>query len=151
MIWLSAAFPFQQIRDSAAGKAPASDSGVLNSVAAVVAALSPLASFPKLSPQALRTVIQPAPEKLLRDRPAFLFWLLLYCFLFLDLCDIFTSRTRKRAAKPLFSCYCTVSIRSRNFVDISWYNRVFFGNVLINGTMVLPHLISPRPQSTLVM
>lgn len=99
MIWLPAVLPFQQIRDPAPGKAPASSSSVLNSVAAVVAALSPLAGFTKLSPQALRAVIQPAPEELFGDRLALLLRLLFYRFLFLDFCDIFTSRTRERAAK----------------------------------------------------
>ncbi|NCE66190.1 hypothetical protein D1159_16810 [Pseudoflavonifractor sp. 524-17] len=40
--------------------------GVLDSVAAVVAGLSPLGSLPELIPQALRSVIQTAANKLLR-------------------------------------------------------------------------------------
>ena len=40
--------------------------GILDLVAAVVAGLSPLGSLPELAPQALRTVIQPTADKLLR-------------------------------------------------------------------------------------
>lgn len=94
-----AVFSFQQIRYPAPGEAPAGDSGVLDFVPAIIAGLSPLADFPELSPQAFRTVIQAAPEELFRNRLALLFRFLFYRFLFLDLCDSFTSRTRKRAAK----------------------------------------------------
>ena len=40
--------------------------GVLDPVTAVVAGLPPLGSLPELAPQALRTVIQPTADKLLR-------------------------------------------------------------------------------------
>ena len=40
--------------------------GVLDPVAAVVAGLPTLGSFPELAPQAFRTVIQPTADKLLR-------------------------------------------------------------------------------------
>lgn len=151
-IRLPAVFPFQQIRYPAPDEAPAGNSGVFDFVAAIIAGLSPLAGFPKLAPQALRTVIQTAPEKLLGNGLPFLLRLLLYRFLFLDLCDSFTSRTKKRAAKAaLFSSYCADPACSENFVDMSWYSRVFFGKLFINGTMVLPHLMRPRPKSTLVM
>ena len=40
--------------------------GVLDPVTAVVAGLSPLGGLPELAPQALRTIIQPTADKLLR-------------------------------------------------------------------------------------
>ena len=40
--------------------------GVLDPVAAVVAGLSPLGCLPELAPQALRTIVQPTADKLLR-------------------------------------------------------------------------------------
>lgn len=39
--------------------------GILDPVAAVVVGLSPLGSLPELTPQALRSVIQPTADKLL--------------------------------------------------------------------------------------
>lgn len=152
MIRLPAVFPFQQIHYPAPDKAPASNSGVFDSVAAIIAGLSPLAGFPQLTAQTLCAIIQSAPEKLLGNGLPLLLRLLLYRFLFLDLCDSFTSRTRKRAAfAALLSNYCAAPACSENFVDMSWYSRVFFGKLFINGTMVLPHLMSPLPKSTLVM
>lgn len=151
MIRLPAVFPFQQIHYPAPDKAPASDSGVFDSVAAIIAGLSPLAGFPQLTAQALCAIIQTAPEKLPGDRLPLLLRLLVYRFLFLDLCDSFTSRTKKRAAKAALSSYCADPACSENFVDMSWYSRVFFGKLFINGTMVLPHLMRPLPKSTLVM
>lgn len=151
-IRLPATFSFQQIRYPAPDKAPASDSGVFDFISAIIARRSPLAGFPQLTAQALCAIIQTAPEELPGDRLPLLLRLLLYRFLFLDLCDSFTSRTKKRAAKAaLFSSYCADPACSENFVDMSWYSRVFFGKLFINGTMVLPHLISPLPKSTLVM
>ena len=84
-------------------EAPAGNSGVLDFVPAIIAGLSPLADFPELSPQAFRTVIQAAPEELFRNRLTLLFRFLFYGFLFLDLCDSFTSRTRKGPQKRPFS------------------------------------------------
>ena len=42
--------------------------GVLDPVAAVVAGLPSLGGFPKLTPQAFRTVIQPTADKFFRRR-----------------------------------------------------------------------------------
>lgn len=151
-IRLPAVFPFQQIRYPAPDETSTSNGGVLDFIPAIIAGLSPLAGFPQLTAQALCAIIQTAPEKLPGDRLPLLLRLLLYRFLFLDLCDSFTSRTKKRAAKAaLFSSYCADPACSENFVDMSWYSRVFFGKLFINGTMVLPHLMSPLPKSTLVM
>ena len=36
-------------------------------------------------------------------------------------------------------------------VVIIWYSLVWRGKLSTKGTMALPHLISPRPESTLVM
>lgn len=44
-----------------------------------------------------------------------------------------------------------LSDMSDNFVVISRYSRVFFGNLLMNGTRELPYLISPHPASALVI
>lgn len=44
-----------------------------------------------------------------------------------------------------------LSDMSDNFVVISRYRRVFFGNLLINGTRELPYLIRPHPASALVI
>lgn len=46
--------------------------GVLDPVAAVVTGLPPLGSLPELAPQALRTIIQPTADKLLRCGLGFL-------------------------------------------------------------------------------
>ena len=43
-----------------------------------------------------------------------------------------------------------LSDMSDNRVVISLYSR-FFGKLSIKGTMALPHLMRPRPESTLVM
>lgn len=102
MIRLFAVFPFQQIRDSAPDKTPASDSRVLDPVAAVIAGLSSLAGFPELFPQAFHAVIQTSTEELLGGGMAFLLRILFYRFLFLDFCDIFTSRQKRAAKAALF-------------------------------------------------
>lgn len=60
-IRLPAVFPFQQIRYPASDEASADDSGVFDFIPTIIAGLFPLAGFPKLAPQALRTVIQTAP------------------------------------------------------------------------------------------
>lgn len=147
-----AIFSFQQIRYPAPDEAPAGNSGVLDFIPAIIAGLPPLAGFPQLAAQTFRAVIQTAPEEQFRNRLALLFRFLFYRFLFLDFCDSFTSRTRKGPLlRPFSPYYCAAPPCSENFVDISWYSRVFFGKLFINGTIVLPHLMSPRPKSTLVI
>lgn len=59
-------FLLQKILHATFGLPRSADSGILNSVAAVVAGLSPLGGVPELAPQALCAVIQPTADNFLR-------------------------------------------------------------------------------------
>ena len=122
--------------------------GVAQLVTAEVIPLAVLGNIPQLAPQALCAVIQPPADQLFRRGLDPLFQSVLYLGLFFDLIDVSHLDPAGRGQGPsLFLLRGQVrGLGGHPFVEL----RVL-GKVSMNGTMALPHLISPRPKSTLVM
>lgn len=126
----------------------ATRSGILDLVAAVVIPPSLLGGVTELRPQVVCPILQAAMDQFLRcgryllpDGGCSLRFLL-------DFIHLNTSLWKRphHAARPI----PMVPSVSEGLVVISLYSR-FFGKLSIKGTMALPHLMRPRPESTLVM
>ena len=127
--------------------------GVLDLVAAIIIPLSSLAGIPELATKPFGSIVQPTAQKLLGGgRRPLLQTLFAGLFLF-DFIDFLSPPGREKGPRlrPFFLRNYVASNCSINLVDINLYSRVFLGKLFINGTMVLPHLMRPRPESTLVM
>ena len=97
----AAPFLLQQLFNPSRCLTASSPGGVLDLIAAVLAGLPPLGSFPKLAPKALRSIVQPTAQKLLGGgcRPllqTFFAWLLLFDFI-----DSITPPKKKRAVRQI--------------------------------------------------
>lgn len=58
---------------------------------------------------------------------------------------------RTAETQPFFAFLSIIQNFSLGRVVIIWYSLVWRGKLSTKGTMALPHLMSPRPESTLVM
>lgn len=146
-------FLLQQIFNDTPCPACPSPGGVLDLIAAIAVSLSPLAGVPELAPEPLGSIIQPPAQKLFGGGRRPLFQTLFAGLFLFDFIDFLSPPGREKGPRlrPFFLRNYVASICSMNLVDINLYSRVFFGKLFIKGTMVLPHLMRPRPESTFVM
>ena len=148
----AAPFLLQQLFNAALCSTAPAPGGILNLVAAIIVPLASLAGVTELATESLRSIVQPTAQKLLGGGCCPLLQALFAGLLLFDFVDLLHLPDEKkgRVCDPSLQNQ-VASICSMNLVDINLYSRVFFGKVFIKGTMVLPHLMSPLPESTFVI